>query len=418
MTYSFDILAKHVTGLLLELGIEHYTLYMQDFGAPVGYRMLLYQPKHLNALIVQNANAYLEGLTDARQAFFRNANKDCSPKQVAALYAFVDRDAIINKQYLRDVKGREATVSPDSWTHDLAFLQSKKDKMSQVQLFQDYYNNILVYPQWQAFLRRRQQPTPIVWGKNDRECSCKDSNKHILVLPEYVGRCQGALKFDGIINHSVLFRDDFGFPCHPPQMMPRIAAVLLYPRGVRLADPMPVLRQHRSECVPVVGVGRAARQVLDLVVEPSEGCNITTTDHPGNSAPCATIQRLDGPALVFFEPTKCHISSNSISWMPPGTSGSGKLAAASVIHRHISDLECPNSLPSIPKDAFPTLYKITARAFFAANESLTRRSPSTKFSPQPLHLCRNLPLTTPFLVRRSPPHRLQFNIAVSTIVPK
>ncbi|NOU41957.1 MAG: hypothetical protein HOO87_00025 [Methyloglobulus sp.] len=100
--------------------------------------------------------------------------------------------------------------------------------------------------------------------------------------------------------------------------------------------------------------------------------------------------------------------------MPPGTSGSGRLAAASVIQRYISDLECPNSLPSIPKDAFPTLYKITASAFFAANESLTRRSPSTKFSPQSLHLWRNLPLTTPFLVSRTLPHRLQFNIAMPT----
>ncbi|WP_411726403.1 hypothetical protein [Methyloglobulus sp.] len=75
--------------------------------------------------------------------------------------------------------------------------------------------------------------------------------------------------------------------------------------------------------------------------------------------------------------------------MPPGTSGPGKLAAASVIHRYISDLECPNSLPSIPKEAFPTLYKITARAFFAANEPLARRSL---------------------------PQRLQFNITIPTTV--
>jgi pimeloyl-ACP methyl ester carboxylesterase len=166
-TYSFDLLAKYVSGLIASLGIERYTLYMQDFGSPVGYRVMLQQPQRLEALIVQNANAYVEGLTEARQAFFRKANQDRSEENVASLYAFVGREAIIHKQYLRDVKGKESAMSPDSWTHDLAFLQTDKDRKIQVQLFQDYYNNILAYPKWQDFLRKHQPATLIVWGKND-----------------------------------------------------------------------------------------------------------------------------------------------------------------------------------------------------------------------------------------------------------
>jgi pimeloyl-ACP methyl ester carboxylesterase len=167
MTYSFDFLANYVSRLISSLGLEHYSLYMQDFGAPVGFRVLLQQPERIDALIIQNANAYLDGLTDVRQAFFRNAHEDRSEKGIESLNAFVGRESIIYKQYLRDVKGKESVISPDSWTHDLAFLQTEKDRKIQVQLFQDYFNNIRSYPKWQAFLHQRQPRTLIVWGIND-----------------------------------------------------------------------------------------------------------------------------------------------------------------------------------------------------------------------------------------------------------
>jgi pimeloyl-ACP methyl ester carboxylesterase len=165
--YTFDILAKNVNGLLTQLNIEKYSLYIQDFGAPVGYRMLLNNPNKLEALIVQNGNAYLEGLTEARQLFFKQANQDKSPAHSDKIYSFTSEQAIINKQYLRDVQGNIEIMSPDSWTHDLHFLQTKKDRLIQVQLLQDYYNNLLDYPKWQAYLRQKKPPTLIVWGKKD-----------------------------------------------------------------------------------------------------------------------------------------------------------------------------------------------------------------------------------------------------------
>lgn len=183
-TYSFDLLAEYLSGLISGLGIKQYVLYMQDFGAPVGYRVMMQEPEKLKGLIVQNANAYLEGLTEDRQAFFRSANLDRSPEKVAALYSFVGREAIIHKQYLRDVKGKEAVMSPDSWTHDLTFLQTEKDRTIQVQLFQDYYNNLLAYPKWQAFLRKRRPPTLIVWGKNDPAFIADGAKAYLKDLPK------------------------------------------------------------------------------------------------------------------------------------------------------------------------------------------------------------------------------------------
>lgn len=184
ITYTFDLLAKNIAGLVTTLGIKKYALYMQDFGAPVGYRLMMMQPERLEALIVQNANAYLEGLTEPRQAFFRKAHEDKSAAQVTALYEFVGREAVVNKQYLRDVKGKETLMSPDAWTHDLVFLNTEKDKKIQVQLFQDYYNNLRAYPQWQAFLRKQQPPTLIVWGQNDPAFIAEGAKAYVKDLPQ------------------------------------------------------------------------------------------------------------------------------------------------------------------------------------------------------------------------------------------
>lgn len=182
--YSFDRLAEHVSGLVEALGVREYVLYMQDFGAPVGYRVMMREPRKLKGLIVQNANAYLEGLTAPRREFFKNAHHDRSPEMTRKLFDFVGREAVIHKQYLRDVKGRESVMNPDSWTHDLVFLQTDKDKKIQVQLFQDYYTNLLAYPRWQAFLRARKPPTLIVWGKNDPAFIAEGAKAYLKDLPE------------------------------------------------------------------------------------------------------------------------------------------------------------------------------------------------------------------------------------------
>jgi pimeloyl-ACP methyl ester carboxylesterase len=183
-TYTFDRLADHAEAFVNALGLSSYVLYMQDFGAPVGYRLIMRQPEKLRGLIVQNANAYMDGLTEQRQRFFKEAHDDRSPAGVARVKDFTSRTSIIERQYLRDVKGREDVMSPDSWTHDLAFLQGDRDREIQVQLFQDYYNNLLAYPQWQAFLRDRHPPTLIVWGKNDPAFIAPGAEAYLRDLPQ------------------------------------------------------------------------------------------------------------------------------------------------------------------------------------------------------------------------------------------
>lgn len=185
VAYTFDLLATFVTGFVEALKLDHYVLYVQDFGGPVGFRVAMAQPERLRALVVQNANAYVEGLTPARQAFFRRARDERTPEKLEELASFVSDDAIRQRQYLRDVPGeRSARMCPDAWTHDSARLANPEDRAIQVRLFQDYQNNIDAYPKWQAFLRERQPPTLIVWGKGDPAFIAAGANAYLRDVPK------------------------------------------------------------------------------------------------------------------------------------------------------------------------------------------------------------------------------------------
>ena len=182
--YTFDLLAKYTDALLEKLNVGDYIMYMQDFGAPVGYRMMMKNPKRIQALIVQNANAYLDGLTPKRQAFFKNAQQDTSQKQLDFLYGITSRETTINKQYLFDLDSTNYNIqSPDAWTHDLAFLQSQSDRNIQVQLFQDYYTNLLSYPTWQKMLKKTQPKTLITWGAKDLKFNKHGAEAYLRDLP-------------------------------------------------------------------------------------------------------------------------------------------------------------------------------------------------------------------------------------------
>ena len=184
VTYTFDLLARYVNGLLDGLGVERYVLYMHDFGGPVGFRMMIAHPGKVRGFVTQNANAYLEGLGTGREAFFRKAHDDRSPEYAAQLASRMSREAIAGTQYLRDVKGREDIMSPDTWESDLDFLETDAERAIQVQLFQDYWNNIADYPKWQAFLREKQPPALIVWGRNDQTFITPGGEAYLRDLPK------------------------------------------------------------------------------------------------------------------------------------------------------------------------------------------------------------------------------------------
>jgi pimeloyl-ACP methyl ester carboxylesterase len=163
-SYTFAKFAELMDGLLAQLGATRYALYVQDYGAPVGYRLALRHPERISALIVQNGNAYEEGLRE-----FWNPIKAYwaapSPANRRALRAGLTLQAT-KSQYLDGVRD-PARVDPDNWVHDQALLERPGIDEIMLDLFLDYRTNVALYPQFQAFFRERKPPTLIVWGKND-----------------------------------------------------------------------------------------------------------------------------------------------------------------------------------------------------------------------------------------------------------
>ena len=150
--------------------------------------------------------------------------------------------------------------------------------------------------------------------------------------------------------------------------------------------------------------------MFHFFIEPPESCSITTAEHPGHSSPCATVNGFDDPNFSFFDPTKCHISSNSICWISPDTSGSGRFLPKAWIQRYIRVWSVFKIRPIILNEPFAMEYSKMHRAFFAATFSFVRLSPSRKLHPHSLHLYRCLPPNIPFLTARSHPHLLHIGI--------
>ncbi len=163
-SYTFDKYADVVDKLTQQLGLSRYALYVMDYGAPVGYRLAAKHPERVSAFIVQNGNAYDEGLEsfwDPVKAYWRTN----APKEREAL-RFLTTMKATYWQYTNGVKDR-SLVSPDTWTVDQALLDRPGNADIQLDLLYDYRTNVPLYPQWQAYFRARQPPMLIVWGKND-----------------------------------------------------------------------------------------------------------------------------------------------------------------------------------------------------------------------------------------------------------
>ena len=162
--YSFDNLARVVDKFTHAVGAESFVMYVQDYGAPIGYRIAAAQPQRIRGLIVQNGNAYEEGLKEFWDPF-RAYWKEQSPANRAALAKFLEIGAT-KWQWTHGV-GDESRVSPDTWNMDQLGLDRPGNKDIQLQLFLSYGTNPPLYPKWQEYFRTHQPPTLIVWGKND-----------------------------------------------------------------------------------------------------------------------------------------------------------------------------------------------------------------------------------------------------------
>jgi pimeloyl-ACP methyl ester carboxylesterase len=162
--YTFDNMARLVDKLVQQVGVTKYSIYMMDYGAPVGFRLAVKHPERVESLIIQNGNAYDEGLREfwkPLKAYW----KEQSPENAAALKGLLTVDAT-KWQYTHGVRNPES-ISPDTWGHVQPLLDRVGNQEIQLAMFLDYGSNPARYPKWQAYLRKHQPPTLIVWGKND-----------------------------------------------------------------------------------------------------------------------------------------------------------------------------------------------------------------------------------------------------------
>jgi pimeloyl-ACP methyl ester carboxylesterase len=163
--YTFDNLSSVVEKFINSVGLKTFAIYVQDYGAPVGYRIAVRNPERITGLIVQNGNAYnegLEGFWNPIRAYWEKPSEENAAKLREALK--IDATKV---QYTHGTRNPE-NVSPDSYNFDQFLLDRPGNKDIQLKLFLDYRSNPPLYPQWQAYFRKYQPPTLIVWGKNDQ----------------------------------------------------------------------------------------------------------------------------------------------------------------------------------------------------------------------------------------------------------
>jgi pimeloyl-ACP methyl ester carboxylesterase len=163
--YTFDNLAAHVEELLFKnLGLKQFSIYVQDYGAPVGYRIASKHPDAIQGIVVQNGNAYKEGIGgafDPMKPFWANRNAE-TEKPVRGL---LTKDTTIF-QYTHGVTDPDR-INPDSYTVDQLFLDRPGNDAIQLDLLHNYQSNVALYDRWHEYFRNRQPRMLIVWGKND-----------------------------------------------------------------------------------------------------------------------------------------------------------------------------------------------------------------------------------------------------------
>ncbi len=163
--YTFEHIAELMEKFLKAKGVDRVTLYLMDYGAPIGYRFAAKHPERVQGLIIQNGCAYQEGLLEFWDPI-KKYWKDKTPENGKALEGF-HSPAGLKWQYTHGTKSREKQVSPDNWEVDLRHLTRPENNAIQLAMFYDYRTNVPLYPKFQAYFRKHQPPILIVYGKND-----------------------------------------------------------------------------------------------------------------------------------------------------------------------------------------------------------------------------------------------------------
>ena len=165
-SYTFDHLADVIEKFTDKLRLERYGLYMQDFGGPVGFRLANRRPENVSFLIVQNANAYEEGLPDSFWSPVRALWQEPSPSNFQKIRDAGISDQALEWNYTHGAKDI-SKISPDSWVLQSALVNRPGNKEIMLDLLYDYRTNPGLYPEWHEYFRKHQPPTLIVWGQDD-----------------------------------------------------------------------------------------------------------------------------------------------------------------------------------------------------------------------------------------------------------
>ncbi|OHU45799.1 alpha/beta fold hydrolase [Mycobacteroides chelonae] len=163
--YTFDALADLTQGLVDQLGLTRYAIYVQDYGAPIGWRLALNRPHAISAIVTQNGNGYDEGFVEDFWATVWDYQREQTAESEAAIRTALDVESI-KWQYLTGAPD-ESLVSPDTWTLDSALLSRQGNDQIQLKLFRDYATNAPMYPALHDYLRNSGVPVLAVWGRND-----------------------------------------------------------------------------------------------------------------------------------------------------------------------------------------------------------------------------------------------------------
>ena len=180
--YSFAKLTEVVEGFIEALGLERFSLYVQDYGAPIGLRIASRRPERVQAIITQSGNAYLEGFTaqawEPLYAFW----KDASPENEAAVRELLEPEGNV-WQWTHGTRVPEH-IDPDLPALDTLGFDRPGNRDAQVSLFYDYRNNLDEYPRFQAYFRAHQPPTLVTWGKNDEIFGPDGARAYLKDLPD------------------------------------------------------------------------------------------------------------------------------------------------------------------------------------------------------------------------------------------
>jgi pimeloyl-ACP methyl ester carboxylesterase len=163
--YTFDALSDLTEGLLDQLGVNRYAMYVQDYGAPIGWRLALRSPHAITAIVTQNGNGYDEGFVESFWATVWNYHRDQNAQTEADVRAALTEESI-KWQYLTGVTD-QTLVSPDTWSHDAVLVAREGNAEIQLALFRDYATNAPMYPALHEYLRTSGVPVLAVWGQGD-----------------------------------------------------------------------------------------------------------------------------------------------------------------------------------------------------------------------------------------------------------